>query len=136
MERAAGLDEGHTDLFRRRGRCLGTEVLGPISLREEFICATLGDLQATHLLAGERYLHLPQASLIVSVSAGAVKLSADAFARQVALSCEGGEGTEFSDNYFDLPPGASRVVRVIGKGGGEIAVSALNARAVAVTRAR
>ncbi len=117
-------------------RCLGTEDLGPISLREEFISATLGDLHTTHLLAGERYLHLPQAALTVSASAGTVEVSADLFARQVTLSCEGGEGAEFSDNCFDLPPGASRVVCIIGEGGGGIAVSALNARTVAVTRAR
>ena len=117
-------------------RCLRTEGLGPISLREEFISATLGDFQATHLLAGERYLHLPRATLTVSASAEGVEVSADVFARQVALSCEGGEGTHFSDNYFDLPPGTSRAVRVTGRRGGEIAVSALNARTAAVTPAR
>ena len=70
-----------------------------------------------------------------SASAGAVEVSADAFARQVTLSSESGEGVQFSDNCFDLPPGPSRLIRVIGRAGGGIAVSALNAPAVQVTRA-
>jgi beta-mannosidase len=116
-------------------RCLSTEGLGAISLRDEFLRATLGDLSATHLLSGERYLHLPSATLSLSLTGDSIEVRTDAFARQVFLSCDGEEGVLFSDNFFDLPAGSTHIVRVA-PGVRTIAASALNAAPAEAASAR
>ena len=114
-------------------RCLDLADLGPISLRDEFLHAMFGDREATLLLTGERYLHLPRAGLTVSCSGREVEIATDLFARQVCLEVAGTTGAVSEDNFFDLPPGRTRTVRVLNSAGGEaVTVRALNAPAASV----
>jgi len=70
-------------------RCLDLTELGEITLRSQFLRATFGARDATCLLIGERYLHLPQAHLALRAESGAVEIATDVFARQVTLQFEG-----------------------------------------------
>jgi beta-mannosidase len=115
-------------------RCLDATDLGPIRLRDEFLLADLDGNQATLILIGERYLHLPLATLAAQATEGAVRVSTDVYARQVALEVPGVVGAVFEDNYFDLTPGQSRTIRVIDPAGGaRVCVQAVNAQRVGVT---
>lgn len=65
----------------------------------------------------ERRLTFPEAKLNVQVQDGALVLTTDAFARSVYLTgdAEGDTfGWFFEDNYFDLLPGETKTVRILG----------------------
>jgi len=112
-------------------RCLTTTDLGPIYLRNEFVHAEFAGREATHLLIGERFLHLPRAKLSVQVVDGRIEIATDAFARQVTLEMEGVTGAVFEDNFFDLPPGGKRTIAVVDSAGGKnLVVKSLNAEPV------
>ncbi|MGC9346716.1 MAG: glycoside hydrolase family 2 protein, partial [Anaerolineae bacterium] len=117
-------------------RCLETTVLGPVSLRTEFLWAKFetssGTYQASFLLIGERYLHLPQAHLKAALLGdGAIEIVSDVFARQVSFEMVGVTGAVFEDNYFDLVPSERRRIAVIRRAGeGVIRVGAVNAEPV------
>jgi len=114
-------------------RCLDLTELGEIGLRSEFLRATFSGREATCLLIGERYLHLPQAHLTVRRQNGQIEIATDVFARQVELRCDGSAEAVFDDNYFDLAPGQKRTIAVAGEAGGRnIEVRALNADPVIV----
>lgn len=114
-------------------RCLDTTQLGPISLRHEFLRARLGDRQATLLLAGERYLNLPEARLTARVADGAIDIAADSFARQVRLEMSGVSGAVFADNYFDLTPKETRRIALVEAAGGKnVVISCVNAATLAL----
>lgn len=107
---------------------------GPISLRNEFLHATFAGHEATYLLIGERYLHLPQAKLSARVDGNRIEVRTDVFARQVALEMEGVTGAVFEDNFFDLAPGQTRTVAIVNSAGGrKVTVKALNAVRVQLT---
>lgn len=109
-------------------RCLETTELGPIYLRNEFLQASFAGSEATLLLIGERYLHLPRAKLKARVVEDTIALSTDAFAYQVALEVEGVTGAVFEDNFFHMPPGGQRNIRILHSAGGrKVRVEALNA---------
>ena len=112
-------------------RCLDATPLGPISLRSDYLLARLGDMESTLVLIGERYLHLGQAHLSARVADGWLEIATDAFARQVSIApCAQSEGW-FDDNFFDLPAGATRKVRILDAAGAvKLTVRALNASAV------
>jgi beta-mannosidase len=62
-------------------------------------------------------LTFPEAKLNVQVQQGALVLSTDKFARCVTLTGDAGGdafGWFFEDNYFDLLPGESKTVRILG----------------------
>ncbi len=66
----------------------------------------------------ERRLQFPDARLDVSVRGDALVITTDKFARSVVLEgdADGDEfGWMFEDNYFDLVPGQTKVVRVLGR---------------------
>ncbi len=114
-------------------KCLDTIDFGPISLRSEFLHASFADINSTHLLIGERYLHLPNANLSVKVIDGEIQVSTDVFVRQVALEMEGAIGALFEDNYFDMLPGQTRTIAIIDSAGGKrVNVSALNANGISL----
>jgi len=114
-------------------RCLDLTPLGDIPLRSEFLHATVAGREATCLLIGERYLHLPQAHLKVRKADDRIEVTTDAFAKQVALEFDGLGGAVFEDNYFDLPPGRTRTVSVVNApSGGQVTVRAVNAEAATV----
>lgn len=114
-------------------RCLDLTEFGPISLREEFLHASFSGQDATCLLTGERYLHLPQSRLSVTATGGGVLVATDRFARQVTLEMVGTTGAVFDDNFFDLAPGQARSIAVVNTAGGrELRVSALNASPVVI----
>ena len=113
-------------------RCIDVTPFGPINLRSEFLWATLttprGESVTGFLLTGERYLHLPDATLTVRPVAGGVVVETDVFARQVSLTMADATGATFEDNFFDLVPGQSRPIAVLRAAGGtKLRVSALNA---------
>jgi hypothetical protein len=117
-------------------RVLDLTDLGPISLRSEFLRARFLDREATLLLIGERYLHLPNSKLSVEFNETSVEITADKFVRQVCLELPGVTGAVFEDNFFDLPPGGKRTVRIIeSAGGNRLVVRALNAPSVSVALA-
>ena len=116
-------------------RCLNLNDFGWLSLRDEFLEASFAGSESTHLLMAERYLHLPKATLAVRVLGDTVEISTDKFARQVVLDYEGISGGVFEDNFFDMPPGRPRTVRILNHAGGRsLAVRALNADTVVVSR--
>ncbi|NQU21918.1 MAG: hypothetical protein HQ567_11600 [Candidatus Nealsonbacteria bacterium] len=109
-------------------RCLTTTDLGPIYLRNEFVHAEFAGREATHLLIGERFLHLPQAKLTARVVDGKIEIATDAYARQVTLEMESVTGAVFEDNFFDLPPGDKRTIAVVDSAGGKnLVIKALGA---------
>ncbi len=117
----------------RSKRCLDLTALGEISLRSDFLRATLGGRDAICLLIGERYLHLPQAHLTVRNHDGQIEIGTDAFARQVELRAENAMATVCADNFFDLAPGQKRTIAIIGPSEGcRIEVRALNADPISV----
>jgi len=115
-------------------RCLDLTDFGPISLREEFLQASFAGREATQLLSGERYLHLPRARLAARIAGGGkIEIATDVFARQVVLESEGAGGAVFEDNFFDMAPGETRTLAVLDAAGGKrIGIKALNADAVHV----
>jgi beta-mannosidase len=91
--------------------------------RETALCARLTDAsgnvvaRAVVLSDIERRLVFPDARLDVKVEDGALVVSTDKFARAVVLEGDAGGdefGWGFEDSYFDLVPGETRVVRVLG----------------------
>lgn len=114
-------------------RCIDTVDLGLISLRDEFLLASFGTVEATHLLQGERYLHLPRPTLKMQRVEDRIEIATDRFARQVMLGIPGSSGAVFEDNFFDMPPGSRRSIGVIDAAGGNaISVCAVNAEPVQV----
>ena len=90
-------------------------------------------IQGTYLLTGDRYLHLPPATLYVSATGPSIVISTEVFARQVTLEIEGASGAVFMDNHFDMTPGETRTVPVLDTAyGSHVRVSALNAAPVGV----
>ena len=84
-------------------------------------------------MIGERYLHLPQATLRARVADGAIEVTTDVFARQLVLEVPGASDALFEDNYFDLAPGQTRRVAVVDRRGGrEVSVRAYNAGTIAL----
>ncbi len=80
-------------------------------LKEKYIARTnaLADI--------ERQITFPEARLDVQVRDGALVISTDRFARAVVLegNADGDEfGWLFEDNWFDLLPGETKIVRVLG----------------------
>jgi hypothetical protein len=116
-------------------RILDTVELGPIRVCDEFLQASFAGQEATYLLVGERYLHLPRARLQVDRVDGRLEITTDVFARQIVLEAPGASGATFEDNYFDLAPGQRRAVNVIDPaGGGQVVVQAYNADPVSIQR--
>ncbi len=114
-------------------RCLVTTDLGPIYLRNELLYATFVDKEASYLLTGERYLHLPNAKLTARAVDDRIEITTDAFARTVTLEMDGVTGAVFEDNYFDMAPGRKRTIDVINRAGGRVVtITALNAKPVRV----
>jgi len=91
--------------------------------KEHILFATLTDASG-HVLARanafadiERRLTFPEAKLDVQVRDGALVITTDKFARCVTLEGDAdGDafGWFFEDNYFDLFPGETKVVRILG----------------------
>lgn len=89
--------------------------------------------EATCLLIGERFLHLPQAHLTARRENDRIEIASDVFARQVTLQFDGVTGAVFEDNYFDLVPGQKRCLAVVNAAGGsQLTVRALNAEPLAL----
>ncbi len=109
----------------------GATLLGDIAWRHEFLVATLGDVQATCLLAGERYLNLPPATLTARIAGSAVEITTDVYARQVHLAIEGASDALFVDNHVDLIPGETRRIGLLEPVAGRtLTIRALNASPV------
>jgi hypothetical protein len=118
----------------RSKRCLDAAPLGPISLRRDYLHARFGELEATLLLIGERYLDFPPARLRVGVADGAVAIATDNFARQVRISPAADLEGLFEDNYFDMPPGQRRRIKILDAGPAKsLIVCAVNAGPVEVS---
>ena len=83
-----------------------------INKRSEFLVARLGDQVVSHLLWPEKFLHLPDAKINVMISGDKIILSSDKFVKEVELYMEGTSGAVFSDNYFNLIPGESRIIQI------------------------
>jgi beta-mannosidase len=115
-------------------RCLELTELGEIGLRSEFLRATFAGRDATCLLIGERYLHLPQSHLTVRKKDDRIEIATDVFARQVMLQFDGVSGAVFEDNFFDLAPEQTRTIGVVNAASGhKLAVRAVNAEPVTIS---
>ncbi|MFC1766517.1 glycoside hydrolase family 2 protein, partial [Planctomycetota bacterium] len=91
--------------------------------KEHILFATLTDksgrvLARTNAFADiERRLAFPEAKLDVKVLDGALVISTDKFARSIQLEGDANGdpfGWCFDDNYFDLLPGETKIVRILG----------------------
>jgi len=91
--------------------------------KEHILFATLTDQSGTVLARAnafadiERRLTFPDAKLTVQVKAGALVISTDKFARAITLEGDAGGdafGWFFEDNYFDLLPGETKTIRILG----------------------
>jgi beta-mannosidase len=92
--------------------------------REHMLFATLTDKSGRVLARAnafadiERRLAFPDAKLDVKVDHGALVITTDKFARSVTLQGDANGdpfGWFFEDNYFDLLPGETKVVRILGQ---------------------
>ncbi len=92
--------------------------------REHILSAKLTDAhgveiaRATALADIERRIDFPAAKLDVQVRDGALVITTDKFARAVTLTGDAGGdafGWFFEDNYFDLVPGETKTVRILGE---------------------
>ena len=92
--------------------------------REHILFAALSDkagrvIARTSALADiERRLAFPNAKLDVKAEGGSLVITTDKFARSVTLEGDAGGdpfGWFFEDNYFDLVPGETKTVRVLGR---------------------
>ncbi len=92
--------------------------------KEHVLFATLTDNSGQILARAnafadiERRLTFPEATLDVTLREDAMVVTTDKFARCVTLTgdAQGDDfGWCFEDNYFDLLPGESKVVRILGK---------------------
>ena len=92
--------------------------------KEHILFATLTDSSGKVLARAnafadiERRLTFPDAKLDVQLQQGALVITTDKFARCVTLSGDANGdafGWFFEDNYFDLLPGESKVVRILGQ---------------------
>jgi hypothetical protein len=66
----------------------------------------------------ERHLDFPDATLSIACEGRAVRITTDRFARSVELTgdAEGDAfGWLFEDNFFDLLPGETKTVRILGR---------------------
>jgi beta-galactosidase/beta-glucuronidase len=92
--------------------------------KEHILYATLTDSSGQVIAAAnclgdiERRMRFPDAKLDVQVRDGALIITSDKFARTVTL--EGDDegdafGWFFEDNYFDLMPGETKTVRILGE---------------------
>jgi beta-mannosidase len=112
-------------------RCLDETPLGSIVLRRELLVVNFNKNIITLLLDGERYLHLPEATLKVEKTNKGIEISSDMFARQVTLEIPGSNGVFFEDNYFDLIPGQKQAVQIHGcRAGQKVRVKALNSEKI------
>ena len=112
-------------------RCLDATPLGPISLRRDYLHARLGELGATLLLIGERYLSFPPARLQARLADGVLEIATDNFARQVRISPTADLEGLFEDNYFDMPPGQRRSIKILDAGDAKsLIIRAVNAEAI------
>jgi beta-mannosidase len=115
-------------------RVLDLTAFGFITLRGEFLHATFEGRDSTLLLIGEKYLHLPKASLKVRKLEDGIEITTDVFARQVTLEATAVVGAVFEDNYFDMAPQQKRTIKVVYPAGGrEVIIRALNAAPVKLT---
>jgi beta-mannosidase len=98
------LDQAGIESFRREHVLVGsfTTSSGQVLARS----SALADV--------ERRVTFPDARLGVQYTGKAITLTTDKFARCVTLEGEGG-GWFFDDNYFDLVPGESKTVRILGE---------------------
>jgi len=118
-------------------RCITATELGEISLRTQFVSATFAGRDTSLLLIGERYLHLPKASLRAEALDDGITITSDVFARGVCLEIENAVGAVFEDNFFDMSPGQTRTVRILEDAGGDrIVIKALNAEPLHLTMNR
>ena len=115
-------------------RVLDLTAFGFVTLRGEFLHATFEGRDSTLLLIGEKYLHLPKASLKVRKLEDGIEITTDVFARQVTLEATAVVGAVFEDNYFDMAPQQKRTIKVVYPAGGrEVIIRALNAAPVKLT---
>ncbi len=109
-------------------RRLSATPFGPLTVREEVLAASLDGWQASLLLAPERLLRLPAATLQARLVPGGVEVSADLFARQVTLAVPGSPAAAFEDNYLDLLPQEARRIAILeAPPGATLEVRAVNA---------
>jgi beta-mannosidase len=109
-------------------RRLSATPFGPLAVREELLAAALDGWQACLLLAPERVLRLPAATLRARLVPGGVEVSADLFARQVSLAVPGSPAAAFEDNYLDLLPQEARRIAILeAPPGATLEVRAVNA---------
>jgi len=102
------LDEAGIGLFRRE-HILSATLSGPAG---NIIARTVS------LTDIERHITFPDARLNVKVKGNALEITSDKFAHTVVL--EGNDngdtfGWMFEDNYFDLIPGETKIVKILGK---------------------
>ena len=91
--------------------------------KEHILFATLTDNSGQVLARAnafadiERHLTFPEAKLDVKVQDGALVVTTDKFARSIQLEGDADEdpfGWFFEDNYFDLLPGETKTVSILG----------------------
>ena len=116
-------------------RSLVLDALGPVSLRGEFLQARFGGKTVDWFLGAERYLHLPEATLAVRWNGDVLELRSDRYVRQIVLDGDGVKAPLFEDNYFDLGPNETRLVKLLDpSGAATFTVRGLNAGPVEIRR--
>lgn len=108
-------------------RVIDLTVFGEIVKRGEFLTARFGDQMISQLLYPEKFLLLPDTNIKAERTSQGIILSSDKFVKDVALSMENGSGAVFDDNYFNLLPGISKLVKIIDSAGGnKLSVKGVN----------
>ena len=85
----------------------------------EYLTGKFGNQTVSQLLWTEKFLSLPEATIVMEKSVGGVVMKSNKFVKDVALSIPNTSGAVFDDNYFNLLPGVGKYVKVTDSAGGE-----------------
>ena len=114
-------------------RVIDLTQFGEIVKRGEYLTGKFGNRTVSQLLWTEKFLSLPDATIVMEKSAGGVVLRSNKFVKDVALSIPNISGAVFDDNYFNLLPGVGKYVKITDSAGGKsIMAKGVNSNSVEI----
>ena len=114
-------------------RVIDLTQFGEIVKRGEYLTGKFGSQTVSQLLWTEKFLSLPDATIVMEKSAGGVLLKSNKFIKDVALSIPNTSGVVFDDNYFNLLPGVGKYVKITDSASGKsIIAKGVNSNSVEI----
>ncbi|MDO8951123.1 MAG: glycoside hydrolase family 2 protein, partial [Draconibacterium sp.] len=84
-----------------------------IQKRSEYLTGRFGNQTVSQLLWTEKFLNLPDASIQLERTADGIILKSDKFVKEVALTIPNSTGAVFDDNFFNLLPRETKLVKIL-----------------------